>query len=351
MARVPGRKLFRSLLLVGLVSVVAAGCKRESSAQPAQYPQQQYPQQQYPQQQYPGYQQQPAGQYPQQQQQQPAAQQPAATQPPPVNAGADPINNIDIGFLRSEAQAILNELVAALPATYQARVQGIPLVVDSTPGEVNAFAACTKEGRSGMAITDGLLDITSQLARARAVDELAGTRKVDEYVRFIAQNQRPQQPIVHPAVGFFDPRFDGDARKLTRQRQVLDEELGFIMGHELAHHYLGHLPCTAGIAGAAELNHLLTSAVPMFNQPNEIAADMNGTNNVLTLGARRSGYHLTEGGGLLTMQFFMGLDQFSPGDIFDFERSHPAPQLRSPIIQQTANTWRAFGGRWTLPIL
>ncbi len=268
-----------------------------------------------------------------------------------LNAGTDPINGIDINFLRNEAQSILNELVAGLPATYQARVQGIPLVVDSTPGEVNAFAACTKDGRSGMAITDGLLDITSQLGRARAIDEIAGSRKVDEYIRFIAQNQRPGQPIVHPAVGFFDARFDADQRKLQRQREILDEELAFIMGHELAHHYLGHLPCTAGVAGAAQLNHLLTSAVPLFNQPNEIAADINGTNNVLTSGARRSGYHLTEAGGLLTMQFFMGIDQFSPGDIFDIERSHPAPQLRSPIIQQTATTWRAFGGRWTLPIL
>jgi Zn-dependent protease with chaperone function len=224
-------------------------------------------------------------------------------------------------------------------------VNGIPLVVDSTPGEVNAFAACTQQGKAGMAITDGLLEITAQLARAKAIDELAGTRKVDDYIQFLAQHQKPKQPIVRPQAGFFDPALDVDPRKLERQRQLLDEALAFILGHELAHHYLNHLPCTAGVAGVAEVGHLLSGAVPMLNQPNELMADTYGTNNVLTAGSRRQGYRFTEGGGLLTMQFFSGLDRLSPGDIFSFERSHPPPQLRSPLITQAANTWRAYGGR------
>ena len=46
------------------------------------------------------------------------------------------------------------------------------------------------------------------------------------------------------------------------------------------------------------------------------------------------------------MQFFAGLDQFSLTDIlFAFERDHPPPAVRTPIIQQTANAWRATGGR------
>jgi hypothetical protein len=78
---------------------------------------------------------------------------------------------------------------------------------------------------------------------------------------------------------------------------------------------------------------------------------MAGVNNVLTTGANRQGYRYTEGGALLTMQFFSGVDQFSPLDIlFGFERSHPPPALRSPVIQQTAATWRSTGGKG-LPIL
>lgn len=263
----------------------------------------------------------------------------------------DPINNHDIAFLRQRATEILNALVAALPAPQQARVNGIPLVVDATPGEVNAFATCSGSS-AAMAITDGLLQIESQLARFRAYDELAGTNKVGEYIGVIARGARPKQPVPDVPAGFTDPRLDLDPRKVTRQYQLLDEQLAFVMGHELGHHYLGHLPCTAaGALTLGQISGVLSNAIPAFNQPNEIAADMVGINNTLTMGARRSDYHLTEGGALLTMQFFAGLDQLTPVDIlFGFERDHPAPQLRTPIIQQTAAAWRATGGVG-LPIL
>jgi hypothetical protein len=266
-------------------------------------------------------------------------------------SSTDPINLHDIAFLRQRAERILAELVAALPAPQQARVTGIPLVVDATPGEVNAFASCSG-ARSAMAISDGLLQIMSQLARFRAADELSGTNKVGEYIGLIARGARPKQPLPEAPVGFVDPRIDLDPRKLARQYQLLDEEIAFVMGHELGHHYLGHLPCTAaGSLTLSEIGALLSSVVPGFNQPSELAADAVGINNTLSMGARRQDYRLTEGGALLTLQFFAGLDQLTPADIlFGFERSHPPPQLRTPIIQQTAAAWRATGGVG-LPIL
>jgi hypothetical protein len=276
----------------------------------------------------------------------------ATATPPLAPVGPnDAVNGHDIAFLRKRAEQILGELVGALPPAQQARVNGIPLVVDATPGEVNAFASCSGT-RSAMAITDGLLQIESQLARFRAYDELTGSNKVGEYIGVIARGARPKQPLPEAPPGFVDPRFDLDPRKITRQYQVLDEQLAFVMGHELGHHYLGHLPCTAGGGlTLAEIGAVLANAVPAFNQPNEVAADIVGINNTLTLGSRRAGYHLTEGGALLTMQFFAGLDQLTPSDIlFGFERSHPPPQLRTPVIQQTAATWRATGGVG-LPIL
>jgi Zn-dependent protease with chaperone function len=88
----------------------------------------------------------------------------------------------------------------------------------------------------------------------------------------------------------------------------------------------------------------------VFNQPNEFEADAAGTNNVLVAGSRRAGYHLTEGGALLLMLFFSASDQLSPEDIlFGFNRTHPPPALRIPVIQQTANLWRISGGWLPLP--
>lgn len=259
----------------------------------------------------------------------------------------DPINAVDVTFLRGQAQSLLNELVATLPATQQQRVAGIPLVVDNTPGEVNAFAMCTSGGHAAMAITDGLLDIEAHLAQARATDELFGTHKVTDYIQLIVRQQRAKQPIVQPPAGFFDPSQHVDGRKVMRQHQLLEEQIGFVLGHELAHHYLGHLPCTsAGQLPLAELGQALSGTVPLFNQPNEIAADASGTNTLMTMGFRRTGYHLTEGGALITMQFFAGLEQFSASSLlFAFQNSHPPAVIRGPIIQQTVAAWKMTGGR------
>jgi hypothetical protein len=340
----PNSRFFALVLLAASAAcALVLGCKRDETPPPG-YP---YPAQGSP---YPpaGYGGQPGAATPGVPAPVPGAPAPAPGVPGfPAAVGADPINNVDLAFLRAEATGILAELVAALPPLQQSRVAAIPMVVDSTPGEVNAFATCSKSGRAAMAITDGLLEIQAFLARARAHDEMGGTRKVDEYIALIARNQRPKQPVVRPAAGFFDPALDANPQKLARQRQVLDEELAFVLGHELAHHYLGHLPCTAaGALPVAEIARVLTDAVPGFNQPNELAADVAGLNDALTAGARRNGYHFTETGALLTMQFFSGLDQLTPTDIlFSFERSHPSPALRVPIIQQTANAWRTTGGR------
>ena len=104
---------------------------------------------------------------------------------PLPSVASDPINELNLGWLRQKAQTILSELVAALPEGSRARVQGIPLAVDDTVGEVNAFAACSN-GRSLMAITDGLLEIMAWLAMTSATDEVFGGNRTDEYIRFIA---------------------------------------------------------------------------------------------------------------------------------------------------------------------
>ena len=302
-----------------------------------QYPQPQYPQPQYPQPQYP------QGPYP------PAAPPPAPPAPPATgpapSVSNDPINTLNRGWLRQRAQQVLSELTRALPDTSRARVDGIPLLVDDTPGDVNAFAACS-DGRSLMAITDGLLEIMAWLAAARAHDELFGSTKTDEYIRFIAQNLAPGRDIPRPSA-LFSPAARDDGRKVQRQHVLFDEQLAFVLGHELAHHHLGHLPCTGkpGPLGSGDLARVLSSQVPIFNQPNEAAADLAGTTNVLDAGAHRAGAHWSEGGALLTMRFFGGLDGgLGAALLLAFQRSHPPPQLRIPLIQQSANYWRQNGG-------
>jgi len=49
---------------------------------------------------------------------------------------------------------------------------------------------------------------------------------------------------------------------------------------------------------------------------------------------------------MLTLNFFVALMQMDPADrlLFAFQGSHPPPELRIPVVQQTANQWRATGG-------
>lgn len=334
---------------VGVFACQSSAPQRQASAAPAyptygapapgQYPQQPYPPPQY-QQQAP-----PPAAYPAAPPQTGAAPVPAVAAPtvPLPSVTGDPINDVNLGWLRQRAQSVLTELVAALPDTARPRVQGIPLVVDDTVGEVNAFAACSN-GRSLMAITDGLLEIMAWLAQASAHDEVFGGNKTDQYVQFIASRLQSGKPIPRPA-GFFSAAAQQDGRKVARQHVLFEEETAFVLGHELAHHHLGHLPCTGkpGPLGSADLARTLAQNVPLFNQPYEGAADLAGTTNVLDAGKRRAS-HWSEGGALLTMRFFLGLDGGGFNLLLAFQHSHPSPLLRIPLIQQSANYWRRNGG-------
>ncbi|MBM4358064.1 MAG: M48 family metalloprotease [Deltaproteobacteria bacterium] len=281
---------------------------------------------------------------------QPTPAQPGPAQPsgslPPVYA--DPINSVDIQYMRVRSEAVLGELRAALPQNHASAVASVPFYIDDTPGDVNAFAACTEHGPL-MAITEGLLEISAQMARAKATDEFFGTNKLREYTQLVSQKQQPEQPIVRPAPGFFDPNQDADGRKVARQHDLFDEQVAFILGHELAHHYLQHTGCVGRQGGGispADLGRVLSNAVPVLNQPNELASDTNGVVNVLNAGRARSGTKWHEEGAMMTLQFFVALMQMDPTDrlLFAFQGSHPPPELRIPVVQQAAHQWRASGG-------
>ncbi|MEZ4314341.1 MAG: M48 family metalloprotease [Polyangiaceae bacterium] len=368
-----------ALFALGLAALIT-GCNRNQNQNPppqygqyGQYPGQ-YPNGQYPNGQYGQYPngQYPNGQYPNGQQypgygpQQGSPTAPAPTvqttpqQKPPSAADTpvlgpvanDPINNVDIAWLRSEAGAVMGELMAGLSAANQQKVKNIPFFADPTVGEVNAFAACDDQGQPLMAITDGLLEVEANIAQFKANDEIFGTNKLDQYLTLLANQQQPGQPVVKTPPGFTDPAQNVDGRKVQRQHQLFEEQVAFVLGHELGHHYLGHTGCANGAGGGsrgvspADLARLASNVIPLANQPNELAADAAGTNNLLTAGSRRAGYKWTEGGALLTLDFFARLDQLTPMSIlFGFERTHPAPQIRKPLVVATANSWRNTGGQ------
>lgn len=97
---------------------------------------------------------------------------PAPLPPPAAPAASDPVNTVDLPYLRATGKAVLAELIAALPPERQARVQGIPYVTDANGGEINAYAGCDDQRQPFMAITDGLLQMDAYIAQLQATDEV-----------------------------------------------------------------------------------------------------------------------------------------------------------------------------------
>lgn len=337
-------------------AALLVGCSSSSSRPRQQYPQQ-YPQQGYPQQQ-----QYPQGQYPQQQpypqQQGQYPQQPYPNgqqqpqQPPQQQPQQRPLLAPLIGsaMMQQEVRSILGELIAALPATEQSRVRGIPLAFDSTL-EINAYAGCEK-GAPFMAGTEGILQAVDAIAQTNATDQMYGTRTYEAYLQAVlprlvrGENVSPALPF-----GTIPPQYLAVPQRLSRAREIFQEVIAFTFGHELAHHYLGHTGCANGQAlpGApalATLGHLATGVMPFLNQPNESASDAWGANNALDAGLRRTpaSYRWSEAGGLLLLEFFARLEQAAGGSTnvlspVNLLRSHPNPGLRIPLVRNAIAQW------------
>jgi hypothetical protein len=250
-------------------------------------------------------------------------------------------------FLQMETRVVLSELLAALSPDHRARVQHIPLEYTQNLAEVNAAAGCTRTGRSLMAVTGGMLALVSAVSEAKAIDELAGTRLLDAYYEQTLQAVRRNQPVPSLPPGAVPAQLALDPRKLARQRHLFDQQIGFILGHELGHHYRGHTGCAGGgdatgqEALAEEVVRIASNTLPLFNQPVELEADAWGVVNLLDAGARRVGGRWTEEGGLLSMDFFQRLEgERSLSPILLFVRTHPPAVLRRPILQMWADKWR-----------
>ncbi|WP_394830785.1 hypothetical protein LVJ94_30180 [Pendulispora rubella] len=360
------RRAVAPLALLLLVTTSSSACQSsESSPRPQQYPPPQYGPGPYgPQGPY-GYPQGPGtgpqagpGAYPQQQpyppQQQPPPYYPPQQQPyPPPTApmpGQAPLLAPLVGQLaqQAEVRGVLGELIQQLNASNQQKVRGIPLVFDQDP-DVNAYAGCDDNGAPFLAGTAGILDAVDGMAQTRATDEMFGTQTYEAYMNAVLPRllqAKPASPALPP--GIIPSQYLMNPQRLSRAREIFDDVIAFTFGHELAHHYLGHTGCANGQAmssgpNPAVLGHLVTRILPGLNQFNEAAADNYGLIDVLDTGrARRPQYRWSEKGGILLFDFFSRLDRASGISVFNpigFLRTHPNPQLRTPLVQATARTW------------
>jgi hypothetical protein len=254
-------------------------------------------------------------------------------------------------FMRQEPLSVMAELIAALPAAARAKVQGVPVKIVEDPKEVNAFAGCSDAGAPFVAVTAPLLLIMARTSETRAFDETAGTAKYNELANGIANEVKAQKTVAGPGPGFLPLPQALDPRKLARQKFLFDEQLAFVLGHEIAHHHRDHTGCANGSANSnmitpRDIGRFLSSAVPLFNQPNEFEADMQGTWNLLDTGSKRQGGAWSEEGAQMTLDFFSRLQSLGVETVvLGFLMTHPPPQLRLSVVNNAAQQWRSGGGK------
>jgi hypothetical protein len=257
-----------------------------------------------------------------------------------------------MAFLRTEVDAVYREVLSHLPPDHRARVEHVPLHIVDDPVEPNAAAGCSPGSRAPMVmITTPMLTIAAATSEAHAYDELASTSTYETYASGLIDMIRRQR-VAGLAPGALSGPLATDPRKLARQRELFDEQIAFILGHELAHHYRGHTGCApGGSASAAEAESLersLADAAPPLEQPFEIEADMWGVTSVLETGHVRTGGTWTEEGALLSLDTFRHLGETRTEDLpMVFLSTHPPSMLRAPIVQSVAHDWTP--GRAPLP--
>jgi hypothetical protein len=275
---------------------------------------------------------------------------PAPEPPARGSLGAAPAGSWDEhgfmtrAFLEEETQAVHRALVARLDARERERVRGVPLEIVREHEEPNAMAGCTDGRRAVMMITTAMLEIAAGIAEAEAYDEVAGT---DTYARYVTRvvdlvrggrRMEGVDPALHPAPHATDPH------KLARQRHLFDQQVAFVLGHELAHHYRGHTNCVEGRSEAEierdQLGQLLAHTVPPFSQPREVEADMWGVTSVLEAGHGRPGGEWTVEGALLNLDFFRRVgDRGGAELVLAFLSTHPPSAVRLPIVRAAAQQW------------
>lgn len=255
--------------------------------------------------------------------------------------------------MQQEVRSILGELINALSAQNQALVRGIPLQFDPTT-EVNAFAGCDEQGTPFLAATAGILEAVDAIAQTRATDELFGTQTYEAYSsQVLPQLVKSNTARAALPAGIIPTQYGPDPRRWSRAHELFDDVIAFTFGHELAHHYLGHTGCARGQTMGTGPDPIglgrLAMRIPTFNQVGEGAADSAGCVNALDAGrARRPQYEWSDNGGVLLLDYFARIDRAAGGggplnllNPVQFLRTHPNPQLRIPLVQTVARTWRA----------
>ena len=140
--------------------------------------------------------------------------------------------------LREKASVELKKIVGTLSAADKKKLTGIYAAFHPESGDPFALAACDDDGDYVVVLSDAMLRLASNVARAQSQDDAAGTRTVEDYARFLAQTQVKGRRLLPPPPG----TFTSDVTPVTYDDR-LEEILSFVVAREVMHLVAGQLVC------------------------------------------------------------------------------------------------------------
>lgn len=158
----------------------------------------------------------------------------------PTRAAADEIApELETLELRQKAQAELRRVFGVLAEKDRRRLVGTYLAIDPSPSEPIAQAACDDDGDYVVVVSDAMLRLVANVARAQAYDEGdIASRHVEEYASYIGRVQNPGRRLLPPAPGFY-----AGGKPAPTADERMREALAFVVAREIAVLRAGDLVC------------------------------------------------------------------------------------------------------------
>lgn len=145
---------------------------------------------------------------------------------------------LDTAAYRAVADEELGKLLAVLPARERSKLVGAYVVHDEDVADPTAQAACDDDGDGVVVLSDAMLRLLADVARAASFDEATGSRRVEEYAEYLARVQVPGRRLLPPPAGFYvagSPESSASAR--------FRGSVAFVIAREAAHLVAGDLRC------------------------------------------------------------------------------------------------------------
>lgn len=237
--------------------------------------------------------------------------------------------------LRSEARLRGAELLARLPEIERQRFVGAYVAISPDAADPAAFAGCDDDGDYVLVVTDAMLALVADVARARSFDEANGTSKIADHAAFLARAQLPGRRLLPPPPGFYTADVPG-----TTADERRGEALVFVLARALATLRGGDVVCSHPTAtrerGDAEWTaHEDRSArarIATLSHGDDARRDADATTMVLDAGASTQG-------ALALLAFFERLEierlasasRFTPTYLLD----HPSSVTRASTVRST----------------